>query len=410
MLTSKGSERSARVVLANGETSFLLEAPRAVPHLGVPVTTNTVDVRIINTTTYQKTSTEKLLSPPIPGLGTISLPSYAFLISHAGLGTHVLYDLGMRKDWRKACPPALSSYIGDDGRDALLQVNVEKDIVDILDEDSIHTNISSQDISAVIWSHHHFDHRGDMARFHSNTKLIVGPNVLPTYLHSEIHESEIQGREIIELRESDFTLEIGGYAAHDAFGDGSFYLLSIPGHTVGHIGALARVTSSPTSTFAFLAGDCAYHCGEFRPSPYVPLPQQIVFKPSGWHFSKNSKAGPPALRSRRILFCAGEYIKDMLHPHKSATDAFFDTPYEPVVQNHADACESIAKIEVFDAHDDVLVCISHDPSLMNVLPFYPYTMNDWYRKGYKQKLHWEFLSDFDLEGSPITPPLCQPRR
>ncbi|KAK5071631.1 hypothetical protein LTR64_004590 [Lithohypha guttulata] len=390
--------------LLNNGFSPLLETPRLVPDLGIPVTSATVEIRIINTTCYQKTSTAHLLGQPIPGHETITFPSYAFLVSNRAQGVNVLFDLGMRKDWRKACPPALLPYIGDDGQGAPLQVDVERDIVDILDDDPGNIGITSSDISAVIWSHHHFDHRGDVARFQSYTKLIVGPGLLDRYMHSEIHESEIRGRDIVELDDTSFDLTIGGFPAHDAFGDGSFYLLSCPGHTVGHLCALARVTATPTSTFAFLGGDCAYHCGEFRPSPYIPLPQQVAFKSASWHFPRGPQAGPPVLKNRKILLCAGDFIKDIVHPYKSATESFYETPAEPVVSSHDEACVSTAKMEIFDAHDDVLVCISHDKSLMNHLPFYPHIMNEWHKKGCKQKLHWEFLNDFDLDRNPISPP------
>lgn len=32
-----------------------------------------------------------------------------------------------------------------------------------------------------------------------------------------------------ELGDAAFTIEIGGFKAHDYFGDGSFYLLNVPG-------------------------------------------------------------------------------------------------------------------------------------------------------------------------------------
>jgi glyoxylase-like metal-dependent hydrolase (beta-lactamase superfamily II) len=392
------------MVIARDFTSTMLETPRLIPDLGIPILPETVDVRIINTTCYQRTNTTQLLGKPIPGHETITFPTYAFLISNRSLGVNVLFDLGMRRDWRKACPPALLPYIGDDGKGQPLQIDVDRDVVDIIDEDPGNIGITSDDIAAVIWSHHHFDHRGDMARFSSHTKLIVGPGLMHTYLHSEVHESEIRGREVIELEDSQFSLNIGGFAAHDAFGDGSLYLLSSPGHTVGHLCALARTTSSPSSTYAFLGGDCAYHCGEFRPSPFIPLPQQVSFKSASWHFPRGPQACPPVLKNRKILLCAGEFIKDIVHPYKSAIEPFYDTPSEPIVCNRGDATVSTAKMEIFDAHDDVLVCISHDKSLMNHLPFYPHTMNDWHKKGCKQKLHWEFLNDFDLDRNPISPP------
>lgn len=379
-----------------------LESPQATPRLGIPVSPHTVDVRIINTTCYQKTRTELLLKSSVPGHDTSTFPSYAFLVTNRQKGVNILFDIGMRKDWRKACPLALAPYISDDGSDTLLQVAVEKDIVEILDDESSRTGVRSTDITAVVWSHHHFDHRGDMTRFHPRTKLVVGPGLLQAYLGTELHESEIEGREVIELGEQEFTLDIGGYSAHDALGDGSFYIMSCPGHTVGHLCALARVTSKP-STFVFLGGDCAYHCGEFRPSPYTPLPHRVGFKPTSWHYSKSLPAAPPALKSRKILLCSGDFIRDVVHPNKSATEAFYETPPEPVVESYKDACESVTKMEWFDAQDNVLVCISHDAHLMNVLPFYPHSLNDWQRKGYKRRLRWEFLNDFDLDQNILSP-------
>ena len=58
-------------------------------------------------------------------------------------------------------------------------------------------------------------------------------------------ETDFAGRQI---REIDFSNEktpfkIGRFHAHDYFGDGSFYLLDTPGHSIGHICGLARTTA-----------------------------------------------------------------------------------------------------------------------------------------------------------------------
>ena len=81
-------------------------------------------------------------------------------------------------------------------------------------------------------------------------------------------------REARELDETDFKPTIDEFLAHNYFGDGSFFVLSAPGHTAGHLAALAHVTNGP-ATFVVLAGDCAHHPGVFRPSPCLPLPAQI---------------------------------------------------------------------------------------------------------------------------------------
>lgn len=295
--------------------------------------------------------------------------------------------------------------IADDGSDCSLQIAVGKDIKDVLIAEATPANICADEVSAVIWSSHRFDHRGDVQSFPSRTKLIVGPGLLDTYLNKEVDEKELVGRDIVKMNDSDFSLNIGGFAAHDAFGDGSFYLLNCPGPSIGHMCGLARVTFDPISTFVFLGADCAHHCGEFRPSPYLPLPKQIIFKPATWSYDTLSTGvSAPTLRSRKILVTDGEFIKNTIHPTKSAIDSFYGTPFEPAVANHADTNETLAKVELFDANPQILVCLSHDPTLMNVLPFYPFSINDWHKKGYKQRLQWEFLYDFDLEKLEDIPP------
>lgn len=379
-----------------------LQSPAPLPSLNIPKSLATVDVRIINTTTYQRVKTESLFGKAVVGHENLNFPSYSFLITNASSGVNVLFDLGMRKDWWNSCPPGMLEHISDFDPQASLHVCVETDVADILDHDLVEFGITSENITAVIWSHHHFDHRGDMSRFPLYTKLIVGPGLLKEHGH-ELCPEELAGREVFELADKDFNLNIGGYEAHDAFGDGSFYLLSCPGHTVGHLAALARVTSTPKSTFVFLGGDCAHHCGEFRPSAYEPIPHQLAFRSSAYSFH-NMLSGPESPRSptmfktRKPVLCAGEFVQQCVHPRQSLTEPFYQTPREPVVHNFKHAFDSVRKMQTFDAHEDVLVCISHDASLMGVLPFYPNTINKWYQKRYKQRLKWEFLNDFDVGG------------
>ncbi|KAJ5515148.1 hypothetical protein N7463_004700 [Penicillium fimorum] len=74
---------------------------------------------------------------------------------------------------------------------------------------------------------------------------------------SPVLASDFEGRELIEISFEN-GLEIGGFRAHDYFGDGSFYLLDSPGHCAGHLSALARTTSSSAeggNSFVFLGGE-----------------------------------------------------------------------------------------------------------------------------------------------------------
>ena len=367
--------------------------------LNIPASDSTVTIRMIDTTSYGKVPAGLLFQPPTPGHDFGSFPCFAFLITNNQTGEHVLYDLGIRKDWQTGYPPPMYNLIGDNG---FMKVFVEKDICDILDADPGNLKITTSSISRCIWSHHHFDHRGNMSLFPSSTKLVIGPGLrdayptYPTKQDSDLHDGELSGREVHELSSSDLTLTMGDYPAHDLFNDGSFYLLSSPGHTAGHLCALARVTASPSS-YVFLGGDCTHHCAQFRPSHYSPLPDTVSLNESTMQFSNSLTAGPPTHSRRPPIICPGAAIATHLHQSKSAREPFYDLLHEPMNFNYKDACMSRDRMQLFDADENVLVIIAHDVSVIGVLPFYPETLNGWKEAGLKEKVKWEFLGDFDLQ-------------
>lgn len=265
-------------------------------------------------------------------------------------------------------------------------------------------------IEAIIWSHSHFDHIGDPSVFPSTTAVITGPgfkaNFLPGYptnANSPIPESAYSGREVIELDFADPNrwkiLTVGPFRAIDYFEDGSFYLLDAPGHAVGHICALARVTSSLShpsfdaalppggrrvslvrdseedDSFVLLAGDAFHHAGELRPSEYVPLPKEIVPSP----FGDGRKA------------CLGEVFDRVMKGGRAKP------VYKSVGPWHYDFArlgKTIRKLQVADGTGNVLVATAHDESLLGVVEFYPKTMNGFLKEGWLGKARWGFLRDF----------------
>jgi hypothetical protein len=93
-------------------------------------------------------------------------------------------------------------------------------------------------------------------------------------------------------------LKIGHYNAIDFLGDGSFYLLDVPGHAVGHISGFARVTPD---TFVFMGGDVCHFGGMLRPTEWKQIP--------------NTLASPAILDRRFQLPCPCSIFTDM-HPLK----------------------------------------------------------------------------------------------
>src|SRR6187402_827675 len=111
---------------------------------------------------------------------------------------------------------------------------IEKNVAEILQENGV--DVAGGAIEAIVWSHWHFDHTGDVSTFPRSTTLITGSGVrdaflpaFPTNPASPLIETDFAGR---EHREVDFdkeqTFQIGRFRAVDYFKDGSFYLLDAP--------------------------------------------------------------------------------------------------------------------------------------------------------------------------------------
>lgn len=199
----------------------------------------------------------------------------------------------------------------------------------------------------------------------------------PANPRSTLLESDFANRAVEEVSFSNSSFKIGRFRAHDFFGDGSFYLLDTPGHSVGHLCGLARTSSQPDS-FVFMGGDAAHHAGEFRPSEYLPLPKEVT-----------------ALQRRRPPVCPGHLLQE-INPHGSATKPFYYVT-ESFSHDKKMADWTLEGLGEFDAHENVLMLMAHDVAVVDppLLDFYPKTMNDWYQKGFGEKVKWLFLGDFE---------------
>ena len=358
-----------------------LAAPKNPPALNIPHSDSIARVSIINSTSDLQAPLEVFMGPIQEG-HTLNCPAFSFLIEHSS-GRKLLFDLGTRKDWENF-PPAILGLVKQPG----WGIKVEKDVAQILQENGI--DAAGGAIEAIIWSHWHYDHIGDPSTFPGSTALIVGPGVkeafLPAYPanpESPLLETDFAGRElkVVNFDLAPNRLELGRFKAVDFFGDGSFYLIDSPGHAIGHLCGLARVSNEGNGTFVFMGGDAAHHGGMFRPSEYLPLPK--TFTPSIHRSYQGS--------------CPG-HLFEKIHPNKSAKEPFY-RPSESMPVNYTQAIHTIEKMEEFDAADNVFVVIAHDASLLREevgIEWFPYgTLKDWRRNDLASKARWGFLKDFE---------------
>ena len=171
-------------------------------------------------------------------------------------------------------------------------------------------------------------------------------------------------------------IQIGKFRAVDFFGDGSFYLLDTPGHAVGHLGGLARTTDD---TFMFFGGDLCHHGGEIRPSEHLPIPEKVHHKA----FSQLSGG-----------FCPGAELEAI---QKGRSRAINEPFFDPAMGlNIPQAIETIKKTQEADADSNVLFIYAHDGAVRGNVDLFPRKANDWKQKGWREKLLWNFLADFEI--------------
>jgi glyoxylase-like metal-dependent hydrolase (beta-lactamase superfamily II) len=360
----------------------------------IPESSVSVEVSVIDTTTYLRESSGSMILKPIyPGYEKCDAPSYSFLIHHRASNSRLLFDLGLRKNWRTHLSPHLLHEIESFG----LTIQVEKDVAEILQENGLQPG----DISTIVLSHHHWDHVGDITLFPASTTLVVGPGYKNTYLPGWPTNPEAaatttdlyEGREVIEL---DFSsnhpnaFKIGSYPAYDWFGDASFYILSTPGHTKSHLCCLARTTvTNLGSTFIFLGGDIAHHCSLLRPSGYCPLPDKISPPPYDKPMSNSSC-------SSKLYTSIHRAYKDPNGGNTSRITPFCLVPGGYIDDDPQETQATVNRMMSFDGDENIFTILAHDSSLLDVIEFFPKKATDWKAKLWDKRGHWRFLGPLEI--------------
>ena len=363
--------------------------PKAHPSLNIPQSNSTVEVSIINTTTDMIVPAKAMIEPVQKGHEIMNMPTFAFLIENKTLGKAVMFDLGCRKDWWNHPASAYASI-----KNGIPGLKVSKSVNELLREGGV----DDKKIDAVVWSHWHWDHTGNLSLFPPSTDLYVGPGFKEAFLpgypankDSPVLDQDFEGRAVHELS-FDTSNTIGAFRSHDFFGDGSFYLLDVPGHAIGHISGFARTTPD---TFVFMGGDICHFGGSYRPTVYAPMPATI---PS-----------TVPLDRRLPIPCPCSFFRGSHYdPEKMRTSTFYKVTQAPGgwYVDPPTAQRSVKSLEVFDADENVFVCVAHDGGLIPVVDWFPNgTINDWKTKGWKERSRWGFLNELPIDQKPGRPSL-----
>ncbi|KAK4228771.1 beta-lactamase-like protein [Podospora fimiseda] len=388
------------LLLLAGET---LSSPSPPPFTLTIPPGNPAHLSIIDSTTRLAALNPSFLTtPPIPGFDLLpNLPAWSFLIESTtpGVNKKAIFDLGMPPNYPEAFTPSRYNF--------MVANNLSADITHHVSEILVQHNVSLDSINAIIWSHSHSDHIGDPKTFPASASLVVGPGFTeefmpgyPTDPESEIPDDIFSsGRELVELGEDDFPIDLGGLAANDFFGDGSLYILNTPGHMIGHLAALVRTTTSP-DTFVFLAGDLIHHAAELRPSsaPYyneIPNDAQNYYDcPFHDHKGKGKGKGKSTCNKQKC-------------PTKQEFENLIESvgrdPKGPVLlpviyHNFTETMTSIEHSKGFDVQENIWLVYAHDPYLLpeyNVgVKLFPERANEWFGTQWRRNTHWRFLEDF----------------
>lgn len=119
---------------------------------------------------------------------------------------------------------------------------------------------------------------------------------------------------------------------------------------------------------------------QLRPSQFRTLPEGLPGNMLS-HIGSSQSIPCPCAQLLRLLHTCGKSER-----------AIYDLA--PLLQEDAGkALETLEKLKAFDGRDDVMVVLAHDASFLDVLDFYPRSINDWMKNGWDEQARWLFLKE-----------------
>lgn len=113
-----------------------------------------------------------------------------------------------------------------------------------------------------------------------------------------------------------------------------------------------------------MGGDIAHHGGEFRPSSQRPVPTSL---------------------------CPAEIINQVQDTRQRKGD---QPIFDPNMGHEIPlAIKTLEKLQDIDILENVFIVIAHDPTVAEVIRYFPESINDWKKQDWASRTRWVFLRD-----------------
>jgi N-acyl homoserine lactone hydrolase len=199
----------------------------------------------------------KAIGVGVPADEVIDVPIVAFLLEHPGAGP-LLVDTGFHRVVAEGSSRARSRNLGTFGR--LMARNMRMAPEQAIASQLRARGVDPHELAAIVMTHLHFDHASALPEFPGATVLVSKPEWDAAHarnpaLHGyvPVHLDPQLSYRTLEFAAGDHT---AGPLARtlDLLGDGSITLVLTPGHTLGHVSLIIRLSGRD----ALLTGDAVY--------------------------------------------------------------------------------------------------------------------------------------------------------
>jgi N-acyl homoserine lactone hydrolase len=184
--------------------------------------------------------------PKTSGLTDTQLfvPVFAYLLRHEDRGDYLI-DAGLDRSFQKITSGDMSGLFAF--KFYAVQA-VGEDLPSQLDQ-------RGAKLRGIFFTHLHPDHLSGATSLPRDIPYVVGKGESPTSVGALFHEDALDG--VRDFQELDFSAApamapLG--PCLDVFGDGSFWAISTPGHTVGHVSFLVVTKTGPV----LITGDVSH--------------------------------------------------------------------------------------------------------------------------------------------------------